>query len=210
MSQTLEPEDTFSRSFDLKIPAQNLAQEFGYNFESQSLQLPKYKGELNYIQQTQEQIQEILPHLSLDSDRTKREFLVAPIIRDLICYTHTQIRIEYKIKVSDRFQGLINYFIESPNFSIISFAKGENLEGGMNQLITQLIALDQWDNTPASDRLFGAVTTGSVWQFGLLHRQTKLIQQDLNLYRVPNDFEAVMRILVQALVSENQLNTSNI
>jgi hypothetical protein len=206
MNKTLELEDTFICSCDLKIPAQNLAQEFGYNFERQSLQLPKYRGELNHIQKTQEQIQEILPHLSLDSDRSKREFLVAPIMRDLICYTHTQIRIEYKIKVSDRLQGIINYFIQSTNFSTISFAKGENLEGGTNQLITQLIALDQWDNTPASDRLFGAVTTGTVWQFALLHRQTKLIQQDLNLYRVPNDFEAVTRILVEVMMEKRGVN----
>ena len=35
-----------------------------------------------------------------------------------------------------------------------------------------------------------------IWQFVILHRESKQITQDLNLYRVPNDLETLMKILV--------------
>jgi len=43
----------------------------------------------------------------------------------------------------------------------------------------------------------GAVSTGDIWQLALLHRETKHIQQGLMLYRVPDDLETLVRILVQ-------------
>lgn len=48
--------------------------------------------------------------------------------------------------------------------------------------------------------LIGAVTMGNIWQFGLLNRQPKHIEQGLNLYQVPDDLDALMRILIQALI----------
>ena len=47
--------------------------------------------------------------------------------------------------------------------------------------------------------LIGAVTTGVLWQFSRLNRQTKHIEQGLESYRVPEDIEVLMRILVQSL-----------
>ena len=52
---------TFSRYFELKIEAEDLAKEFGYTLETKRLSLPKYTGELDRIQQTQSRIEEILP-----------------------------------------------------------------------------------------------------------------------------------------------------
>ena len=40
----------------------------------------------------------------------------------------------------------------------------------------------------------------NVWQFGVLHRSSKQIEQGLNLYRVTEDIEAVVRILLAALM----------
>jgi len=60
------------------------------------------------------------------------------------------------------------------------------------------MALDQWVDSP-QPTIAGAVTTGDIWQFGLLHRQQRHIVQGLKLYRVPDDLEAVIRILVKIL-----------
>ena len=86
---------SFSTFFELKIEAQDLAKKCGYSFERKWLNLPQYEGELDRSPQTQERIEEILPHVSLTSDRAKREILVSPIIRDLIYYTKANVRIEY-------------------------------------------------------------------------------------------------------------------
>lgn len=47
---------------------------------------------------------------------------------------------------------------------------------------------------------------GNIWQFGVLHRQSKQVVQDINLYCVPADLEDLLRILVAILEksSENQ------
>ncbi len=69
-------------------------------------------------------------------------------------------------------------------------------------MAVQLIALDQWEKSTSLEeqpQLVGAVSTGTIWQFGILHRQRKLIIQELTLYRVPTDVEPLMRILVAAL-----------
>jgi hypothetical protein len=62
----------------------------------------------------------------------------------------------------------------------------------------ELIALEQWSNSEQSI-LYGAVATGDIWKFGQLHRLEKRIVQDINLYRMPADFEELMRILVAIL-----------
>jgi hypothetical protein len=40
---------------------------------------------------------------------------------------------------------------------------------------------------------------GTIWQFGRLDRVAKHFEQGINSYRVPEDLEQVMRILVGAL-----------
>lgn len=47
--------------------------------------------------------------------------------------------------------------------------------------------------------LVEAVSTGKIWQLGVLHRQQKLVMQELTCYRVPTDLELLMRILVAVL-----------
>ena len=201
---------TFSKLFELKVEVDDLVNEFGYTLQRTELSLPQYKGELDRISDTQSRISEILPYVNLANEATRREVLIAPVVTDLVHYTRSQLRIEYQIKVSEHLQGYFDYLLRNQAWIIVIEAKHEDLYNGFTQLATELIALDQWDKVPECDRLFGAVTTGSVWQFGLLYRQTKLIQQDLNLYRVPNDFETVMRILVQAITGVNQSNLDTV
>ncbi|MBI1240812.1 hypothetical protein [Umezakia ovalisporum] len=48
--------------------------------------------------------------------------------------------------------------------------------------------------------ILGAVTTGNVWQFGVLDRQGKSICEGINLYRVTEQLEIIIRILLAKLV----------
>lgn len=47
--------------------------------------------------------------------------------------------------------------------------------------------------------LIGAISTGTIWQFATLDRGSKHFQQGINSYRVPEDLEPLLRILVAAL-----------
>ena len=62
-----------------------------------------------------------------------------------------------------------------------------------------MIALDKWIDSPQT-QILGAVTTGNVWQFGVLDRQSKLICEGINLYRVTEELEIIIRILLARLV----------
>ena len=123
---------------------------------------------------------------------------MAPIITDLCHYTRSQLRIEYPLVVNDWLKGNLDYFVRTNNMFLVVEAKNDDLARGFTQLAAELIALDQWSNSEQSV-LYGAVTTGDIWKFGQLHRAEKHIVQDINLYRVPADFEDLTRILVAIL-----------
>ncbi|NJL03178.1 MAG: hypothetical protein HC910_22370, partial [Spirulinaceae cyanobacterium SM2_1_0] len=45
-------------------------------------------------------------------------------------------------------------------------------------------------------------STGTIWQFGCFHRTNRQVTQDLTLYRVPTDLDALLRIVVERLQAE--------
>lgn len=186
------------------VEVQDLVKEFGYSFERKWLNLPQYTGELDRSPQTQERIEEILPYVSLTSDRAKREILVSPIIRDLIHYTKAKVRIEYPIQVTEKSQQILDYFIKSNQCTVITFAKGADTDFGMTELIASLIALDRWLEDLPQTNIIGAVTTGRTWEFARLNRQSKHIEQGLEMYDFFKNFDALMRILVQVVTGIKQ------
>lgn len=202
MAKLLDPNQsyTFSKIFDLKAEVDELVAEFGYSLTRKPLYLPQYTGELDRLEELRQRIEEILPYVSLANEATRREVLISRVVIDLVHYTHAQLRIEYPIKVNEQLQGYFDYFLRTQTNLLVIEAKKEDLTNGFTQLATELIALDQWANSTQQTELIGAVTTGNIWQFGVLHRTTKQIDQGLNSYRVPEDLEELMRILVQCLV----------
>jgi hypothetical protein len=190
---------TFSNYFDLGIIATDLLAEFGYTLSKQQLQLPLYVVELERLESLKRRIDEVLPYVDSENEATRREFMIAPIIAELIYYSHARVRVEYNLKLSDRLQGTLDYYLQSHNSVLVIEAKQADLSRGFSQLAAELVALDQWTDSSQAE-IIGAVTTGNIWQFGVLLRTEKHIQQSLNLYRVTEDLEAVMRILLAALL----------
>ncbi|BAY74834.1 hypothetical protein NIES25_12500 [Nostoc linckia NIES-25] len=79
-------------------------------------------------------------------------------------------------------------------------AKQADINRGFIQLATEMIALDKWTDSTQSE-ILGAVTTGNVWQFGILDRQKQSIEQAINLYRVTEELEVVLRTMLAALMN---------
>lgn len=201
MAQVLKPDQsyTFSKIFDLKIPADELAQELGYTLSRKRLDLPRFPGGLDRIQELCDRIEEILPYVDLASETSRREVLISRVVSELVHYTKAQLRIEYPIKVSTQLQGYLDYLLRTQTELLVIEAKRQDLDYGFTQLVAEMIALDQWEKTPEQSILLGAITTGTVWQFGQLNRNTKHIEQGLDSYRAPEDLDDLMRILVAAL-----------
>jgi hypothetical protein len=203
MSSILTPQQpyTFSKIFDLKIAADDLANEFGYTFKRDRLSLPQYQDELDRLLDLRLRIEEILPYVDLASEASRREILIAPVLTEVVHYTKAELRIEYPIKVSEQLQGYFDYLLKSKTDLLVIEAKRQDLDYGFTQLVAEMIALDRWERTPQQATLLGAVTTGKIWEFGVLHRESKHIEQGLDSYRVPEDLDSLMRILVQALLN---------
>lgn len=203
MSKLLNPNQsyTFSKIFELQIEPDDLVSEFGYTLQRLRLNLPQYSGKLDRLEELRSRIEEVLPYVSLTTETSRREILISQVILDLVHYTKAQLRIEYPIKVTEQLQGYLDYLLRTQSEILVIEAKREDLTYGFTQLAAEMIALDQWEKTSTESTLLGAVTTGSIWKFGRLNRGTKHIEEGLDSYRVPEDIEPLMRILVQSLVA---------
>lgn len=193
----LDQNYTFADYFKLNYEPEDILGYFGYELQLQNLELPRYTGELDRLQSLQQRIEESLPYISLTSEMARREFLIAPILIDLSHYTQAKLRVAYVINASSQLKGELDYYVQSQNNLLVIEAKNADLQKGFTQLAVELIALDRLlEMTPDTLQLPGAVSTGNIWQFGVLDRQNKCITQDLILYRVPTDMEELLRILV--------------
>lgn len=192
---------TFSKIFELKISSRDLAEDFGYTLERTWLNLPSYEGELDQVNDLKSRLIEILPYFELANEASRREVLISPVVLDLVHYTKSEVRIEYAVKVTDQLQGYLDYLISKQKQLLVIEAQKEDLDYGFTQLFAELIALDKWQKDNSQTEFIGAVTTGKIWEFGRLHRASKHIEQGLNSYRVPDDLDPLMRILVQALTA---------
>jgi hypothetical protein len=143
-------------------------------------------------------LEESLPYISLTSEIARREFLIAPVLLEVVHYTQAKIRVEFPLEVTAQLKGTLDYYLQAKNNLVIVEAKNADLQRGLTQLAVELIALDQWIESNI-ERLYGAVSIGNIWQFGILERQPKHVTQDVNLYRVPADLEDLLKILVAIL-----------
>jgi len=189
---------TFSDYFKLNFAPQDILAYFGVSLQRRSLTLPRYTGELDRLADLKARIQESLPRLNLNSEMARREFLIAPVLTDVLHYTQATLNVEYPVAVSNQLKGSLDYLLQNHQTFLVIEAKNEDLERGFVQLAIELIALDQWIDS-AQSVLQGAISTGNIWQFGQFDRESLEVTQDLDLYRVPADLEDLLQILVRIL-----------
>jgi hypothetical protein len=198
----IQPEQsyTFSDYFKLNFAPQDILAYFGVTLQRRSLALQRYSGELDRLTDLKTRIEESLPRLSLTSEMARREFLIAPVLVDILHYTQATLNVEYPVSVNHQLKGSLDYLLQNQQTFLVIEAKNEDLERGFLQLAIELIALDQWIESP-QPMLRGAISTGNIWQFGQFDRASRMITQDLNLYRVPADLTELIQILVGSLQS---------
>ncbi|MGA1262713.1 MAG: hypothetical protein ACO331_02240 [Prochlorothrix sp.] len=200
---------TFSNYFDLSYEPDEILAEFGCSFQRQALEFPIGGDRLDSratVAELRASLERRLPLVSLTSEAARREVLIAPVVLALLDCTQAQLRIEYSINVSDRLKGSLDYYLQNQQNLLIIEAKNADLARGFTQLAVELIALDQW-TASESPRLYGAVSTGDIWQFGCFDRAQQHIIQDLNLYRVPADLADLFQHLV-AILAPSSLESS--
>ncbi len=187
---------TFRSYFEMVYEPDEILAEFGYSLIKSRLSLPQTTRQLERLLELQQRIERTLPLVSLTSEMARRETLVAPVLLEVAAYCSCPLKIEYPLIVSNWLKGNLDYLLRSTHNLLVVEAKNDDLTRGFTQLAVELIALSQAEE---QEILYGAVTIGDVWQFGLLDRNQQRITQDLTLYRVPDDLEVLMRALVGSI-----------
>jgi hypothetical protein len=190
---------TFRSYFELPYETEDILAELGYSFSRARMTLPSSQRIPQRLPELRQQIEELLPLVTLSSETARREIMVAPVLSELARFCKCQMRLEYPLQVSSQLKGNLDYLLrniktdeKSKNFLVIE-AKNDDLSRGFTQLSAELIALAIAEE---QDILYGAVTVGDTWRFGLLEQQPLHITQDISLYRVPDDLDVLMQILI--------------
>lgn len=192
---------TFSKYFDLAFDAEDILADLGFRLSRRTLlDLPKSSAEIHRLDDLFDTILDGIRYANPSNEQGRREFLVAPVIRAACKQTQRNVRIEYPIAVDQWLKGTLDYYFRD---LLVIEAKRDNLDNGFTQLAVEMIAIDRWTDSTAPI-LYGAVTTGADWRFGTLDRESKLVTQDLKLYRVPEGLEDLMRVLVGILENKEE------
>ena len=176
----------FSDYFKLNYYTRDLVAYFGYTWHIAKLVLPKTTQAINSLTNLQHRIERNLLRVTFDSELARREFLIAPILMEVMDYIETQLFVSYPLTVTEQLKGSLDYYLEASQQLLIIEAKDENLERGFKQLAMELVAMDLAGVSECSI-LYGIVSIGKIWQFAKLDRQSKQMTQDVSLYRVPED-----------------------
>lgn len=197
----LKPDEsyTFRRYFELRFAPADILRELGARLTKASIDIPiTTLSEFTRLPDLRQRLEDAIARVSLTSEAARREVLIAPILLEVAHITEATVNIEYPIEVDQYLRGDLDYYLQSQRNILVVEAKQADLTRGFTQLAVELIALDRWVDSD-DPILYGAVTTGDIWQFGSFHRQARQITQDLMLYRVPTDLEVLMQILVNIL-----------
>lgn len=194
---------TFSEYFDLIAPAKDIIRELGYSFMIDILDLPI--GEITdkkKISDLRLGYYKILRQVSLESEVAGRDFLIAPLLFEVVLFTDSRIDVEYPIYVNEKLNGILDYLIRAANRLIVIEAKKGDLDKGFNQLAAEMIALDQYEEekTPI---IYGAITVGDIWRFAILNHENKSLIRDAHSYSLPEDTEKIFSILIGIIRHEN-------
>ena len=187
---------TFSQYFDLPFTIDDILAELGCTIERTSLNLPR-KPLTESLELLKNELQRNQNRIELVNEMARREALIGPILFEVAERSNQRINVEYSIAVNEHLRGTVDYYIAGQNLVVIE-AKQADLVRGFTQLSAELIALDQWTRS-TSPILYGAVTTGEDWRFGLFDRQRKVIQQDSKRFIIPQALEELVETLTYIL-----------
>ncbi|MEM7535014.1 MAG: hypothetical protein AAF639_22755 [Chloroflexota bacterium] len=187
---------TFQDYFELKYPTEDILRELGYGYAQTALALPQI--DIGSFAALQNAMIKRLPKVTLNSETARREFYVSPFIWDLLDRLDFRIKVEYPVEVSDHLRGLLDYLLQLEQNVVVVEAKKADVDRGFTQLAVELIAVSQSvDNMPAT--LYGAVTTGNLWQFGMLDTTNKMVYRDVNEFLILQHMDELACILTGIL-----------
>lgn len=166
----------------------------------------------------QETLAENIPlALEIDTEKARSEMIVAPILIELRKKFQRQISIfsgnEFNVDKDKGLTGRCDFIISNsprqlqitaPVATLVE-AKNDNLKSGIPQCIAEMVAaqiFNQQKNNQITT-IYGVVTTGSLWKFLQLKKETILIESKEHFI---GDLESILGLLVEII---NQTRHNN-
>ncbi len=112
-------------------------------FTLQTVSYLNLKSNLMVQKNLKQRLRKSLPYITLYTEMTKREFLIAPVLMELVDYCQAKPKISYPLEIEPQLKGFLDYFLQAKNNLLVIEAKDENLERGFKQLAVESIALAQ-------------------------------------------------------------------
>ncbi|MFB2967679.1 hypothetical protein ACE1CD_01780 [Aerosakkonema sp. BLCC-F183] len=148
--------------------------------------------------------------LGSNSEKARSELIIAPILVDLRRQLKEQINlfsgVDFTVDDTRGLNGTCDFIItKSPEILIVTApvitvveAKKENINAGLGQCAAEMVAAQIFNERSATEikTIYGAVTTGSIWQFLKLEGQTLSI--DLTEYYL-KDVNKIIGILASSI-----------
>ncbi|MHC5594973.1 MAG: hypothetical protein ACYTXC_03225 [Nostoc sp.] len=148
--------------------------------------------------------------LGSNSEKARSELIIAPILVDLRRQLREQIGlfsgVDFTVDNSKGLNGTCDFIItKSPEILILTApvitvveAKKENINAGLGQCAAEMVAAQIFNEQAATEikKIYGAVTTGSIWQFLKLEEQRLTI--DLSEYYL-KDVNKILGILASGI-----------
>lgn len=148
--------------------------------------------------------------LGSNSEKARSEMITPPILVDLRRQLNEQINlfsgVDFTVDETKGLNGVCDFIItKSPEILIVTApvitiieAKKENINAGLGQCAAAMVASQIFNQRSESEikTIYGAVTTGSIWQFLKLEGQTLSI--DLSEYYL-KDVDKILGILASGI-----------
>ncbi|OCQ92454.1 hypothetical protein BCD67_07295 [Oscillatoriales cyanobacterium USR001] len=149
--------------------------------------------------------------LAINSEKSRSELIVMPILIELRKQFSNQIGLfsgkEFTVDSQKGLNGFCDFLIskspeqliiEAPVIALVE-AKNDNIETGLGQCMAEMVAAQLFNHQKGNEiqKVYGVITTGSLWKFMQLEDQTITI--DLSEYFLGNvgKIVGILRSLIE-------------
>ncbi len=200
---------------------EQLKSEFGIIFQEKVgyyAQIPERQYS-NLLSETLEY--NIALALAINSEKSRSEMIVTPILIEIRKQLDNQISLfsgkDFTVAPERGLSGFCDFLIsksseqliiEAPIITLVE-AKNDNIELGLGQCMAEMIAAQLFNQQRGNEikRIYGIVTTGSLWKF--MELEEKIITIDLNEYFLGN-VGKIIGIIINCIQKQNFDSLHNI
>jgi hypothetical protein len=156
--------------------------------------------------------------VAISTEKARSELIIAPVLLEVRRQVQRRVSlfsgVEFNVDPSQGLTGVCDYLlslspeqltIEAPVVTVVE-AKNDNLKSGLGQCMAEMVAARLFNQQKGREipRVFGVVTTGSLWKF--LRLEGDVISLDLREYPI-SELGRVVGILVSMVRLSNSTET---